>query len=434
VVEQSKQSNLPDESLNLLYGLEDKPPMGESALYALQWLALAVPFIVIVGTVAAGQHADDPSFKILYLQKTAFITGLMLLGQALFGHRLTLIAGPSAALLLGIIGSQAEPDAIYTAVTVCGLLLAVISAAGLFSFLKELFTSRVTATVLLLIAFTLTPTIAQLLTAGSSGSIQGKLAFAACLVTALFLAHRFLSAAGRSLLVIFGMAAGTIAFIGIFGFQDASDNQDILASFFSGITMPVFDLGVILSFLFCFLALSLNEIGSMQAITPLLKPDKMDKRIRRGMTTTGCVNATAGMLGVIGPVDYSLTSGVIASGGCGSRRPLIPAALLVLLISFSPIVLGMAGMIPHTVVGCILVYTLSGQIAAGLSAALADKAFTFEDGLVIGLPILAGTTVSALPHEAVASLPETIRSVAGNGFVVGVIAVMLLDRMFSRRV
>jgi uracil permease len=158
----------------------------------------------------------------------------------------------------------------------------------------------------------------------------------------------------------------------------------------------------------------------------------MDGRIRRGMTVTGAVNAVAGVLGTIGPVDFSLSPGVIAASGCGSRRPLIPAAVFLLLASFSPALLGLAGAIPQTVVGALLLYTLSGQVAAGLNAALAGGAFAFEDGLVIGLPLLAGTVTSLLPAAALAEFPAVVRSMAGNGFVVGVVAVLLLDWLFRR--
>ncbi len=424
--------NSQDNTIKLRYGLDDRPPAGETALYALQWLAISLPFVVIIGTVAAGHHGADPELRTLYLQKATFITALMFLGQALFGHRLTLVAGPATALLLGIVGSRTTPDAVYTAVAVCGMLLAIVSAAGLFRALRGLFTPRVTAAVILLIAFTLTPTVVRLLTGGSGGTTAGRLAFAAVYIMALFLAHRFLPSAGRALLIVAGMAVGAAGFCGIFGFTNGVENQSALAPFFTGIVSPVFDVGAIVSFFFCFLALSLNEIGAMQAVAPLLRPEGMEGRIRRGMTVTGIVNAAAGLLGVIGPVDFSLSPGVIAASGCGSRFPLVPAAGLLLLASFSPAVLGVAGAIPPTVVGGILVYTLSGQVAAGLTAVFVGGTFTFEDGLVIGLPLLAGTVTALLPPAAVAEFPATLRSVAGNGFVVGVVAVLILDRIFRR--
>ena len=388
--------------------------------------------MVIIGTVAAGQHFEDPALRTLYLQKAAFVAGVMLLAQALVGHRLTLVAGPSAALLLGIVGSRAAPEAVYTAAAVCGIVLAAVSAAGLFGALRGLFTPRVTAAVVLLIAFTMTPTIVRLLLAGPGGSAAGRLSFGASVVLALFLAHRFLPARARSLLIVAGMAAGAAAHRAVFGAGAVAAEQATAASPLVGITAPVFDAGAVVSALFCFLALSLNEVGSMQAVVPLLRPQGMDGRIRRGMTVTGAVNALAGLLGTIGPVDFSLSPGVIAASGCGSRHPLIPAAGLMLLASLSPALLGVAAAIPATVVGALLLYTLSGQVAAGLGAAFAGGAFAFEDGLVIGLPLLAGTVTALLPAPALAEFPAVVRSVAGNGFVVGVVSVLLLDRLFRR--
>jgi xanthine/uracil permease len=418
--------------MNLRYGLDDRPPAGETLLLGLQWLALSLPFVVIVGTVAAGRHFDDPLVRTLYLQKAAFVAGLMVLAQALVGHRLPLVAGPSSALLLGILGTRASADAVYTAAAVCAVVLAVVSAAGLFGALRRLFSPRVTAAVVLLIAFTITPTIVRLLLAGPGGTVAGRLSFAAVFVLALFLAHRVLPVAGRSLLIVAGMAAGGAVYYGLFGAGAADGDFATAATLFSGITSPAFDAGAIVSALFCFIALSLNEVGSMQAIVPQLQPEGMEGRIRRGMTVTGAVNAAAGLLGTIGPVDYSLSPGVIAASGCGSRFPLLPAAALLLLAAFSPAALGIAGAIPQTVVGAILVYSLSGQVAAGMSAAFASGAFAFEDGLVIGLPLIAGTVTALLPESALAEFTPVVRSVAGNGFVVGVVGVLLLDRIFRR--
>ena len=422
----------PYHAVKLRYGLNDRPPWGETALYALQWLTISLPFVVIIGTVSAGSHFSDPALRTIYLQKATFVTGLMLLAQALCGHRLTLVAGPAAALLLGVAGSQTSPDAIYTATALCGMILALLSAAGCFGFLRRLFTLRVTAAVLLLIAFTMTPTIVRLLTGGSDGGSADRLVFAAIFLLALLLAHRFLPAAGRSLLVIAGMVAGSAGFVGIFGGTDTSASQAAWAIFFTGMTTPVFDAGVIFSFLFCFLALSLNEIGSMQAMAPLLQPEGMVGRIRRGMTVTGVVNAVAGILGVIGPVDYSLSPGVVAAVGCGSRFPLLPAGVLLLVAAFSPAILGMAAAIPPTVVGGILLYTLAGQVAAGLAALFAAGTFSFEDGLVIGFSLLAGTVTALLRPTALAGFPPFLQSIAGNGFVVGVVAALILDRLFCR--
>lgn len=418
--------------MKLRYGLDDRPPPVETALQALQWLAISLPFVVIASTVAAGHGPADPAWRAAYLQKAALVTGAMMLAQAAFGHRLTLVAAPSTALLLGIVGTRSEPAAVYTAIALCGAATALLSAAGLFGALRRAFTPRVTAAVLLLIAFSLTPTIVRLLTSGPGAPPDRRLAFAGAFVLALFVAHRLLPAAARSLLIVAGMAAGTVFHILAFGMPVADGALPQRFDLFFAAPGPFrAEPGAVLSIAFCFLALWLNEVGSIQSIAALLAPGDMDRRLRRGMTVMGAVNAVAGFLGVIGPVDISLSPGVVAATGCGSRRPLLFTGAFLAILSCFPVVLGGAALVPHAVVGGILLYTLSGQVAAGLSVAFAGGAFAFEDGLVVGLPLLAGTVAAILPPDALSAFPDLIRPVAGNGFVVGVVAVLLLDRIFS---
>jgi xanthine/uracil permease len=78
-----------------------------------------------------------------------------------------LIVGPSTVLIIGILASSGQSnDTIHTAIVGGGLLLAVISVTGLLRHLKRIFTPCVVAVVLLLVAFTLTPTILNLIVSG----------------------------------------------------------------------------------------------------------------------------------------------------------------------------------------------------------------------------------------------------------------------------
>jgi uracil permease len=85
-------------------------------------------------------------------------------------------------------------------------------------------------------------------------------------------------------------------------------------------------------------------------------------------------------------------------------------------------------------VGSVFLYLSSYQIAAGLVMA-AEGAGTFhlEDGLVMGLPLLLGTIVAFMPTTVVQSFPALLRPIAGNGFLVGVVAVLVLEHLIFRR-
>ena len=195
---------------------------------------------------------------------------------------------------------------------------------------------------------------------------------------------------------------------------------------------PVFDPGVFLAFLFCFLALAVNDLGSIQSIGELLRSAGMAERLRRGITMTGLANALSGFFGVLGPVNFSLSPGVVAATGCASRFTLLPAAALLLLLGFSPAAVALIGRLPDLVIGAVLLYILSIQVAAGLQVVFEAGPFELRHGMILGLPLLLGTVIAFLPPPALAGFPAALRPVLGNGFVVGTLAALVLEHLVLR--
>lgn len=72
-------------NIELKYGLEDRPPLIELIIYGLQWLAVVVPIILILGRVVAGLQYPDSAAQVMYVQRLFFITGLSLIAQVLWG-------------------------------------------------------------------------------------------------------------------------------------------------------------------------------------------------------------------------------------------------------------------------------------------------------------------------------------------------------------
>ncbi|HPX11472.1 MAG TPA: solute carrier family 23 protein, partial [Syntrophales bacterium] len=113
---------------------------------------------------------------------------------------------------------------------------------------------------------------------------------------------------------------------------------------------------------------------------------------------------------------------------------LVLSGVLLLLLSFSPAVTGIAGRIPSPVIGAVLLYITGSQIVAGLLIVFeSSHALDFEEGLIIGLPVLLGTMVAFAPPDVIQSLPPSLRSVLGNGFVIGVGTSLLLEHGILRR-
>ncbi|HWR05938.1 solute carrier family 23 protein [Sporomusa sp.] len=199
------------------YRLDERPPLTELVLFSLQWFLVVVPYIIILGTIAAGIHySESTALQLQYLQKVFFVTGITMLVQVLRGHRLPLIVGPAAVLLSGLMASQGEPtgSAAYFSIIVCGILLAGLSSLKLLRRISDLFTPRVVGVVLLLIAFTMLPAILNLILAGA-GNPFGRLVFSFTMIMVLMAGQRLLPDALKSTIVIWALILGSLAYYGL---------------------------------------------------------------------------------------------------------------------------------------------------------------------------------------------------------------------------
>ncbi len=420
--------------------VDERPPLPVLLLLGLQWVAIIIPIVIIIGRIVGEAQSDQLAERVLFMRKTAFLIAIAIGGQVLLGHRLPLVAGPATVLVVGVIASLGfSRSAVYTSMMAGGLVLAISAMTGLFAYVRRLFTPRVVALILLLVAFTLAPTIIHLIAdPGLRAPVLPRAAFAAIMPLLMFLAFRHLRGVWKSTLILWSIVAGWCAWVLLFpgsaGRGEVGPAPHYL-SFFTHMTTGLsFEPGVLLSFLVCFLGLSINDLGSIESVGELIKSTNRDQRVNRGIAVSGLANILAGFLGVVGPVNYSLSPGVIAATGCASRFTLLPTAVFMACLACSSRVFAFIGAVPSIVVGSVFLYLLSFQIAAGLAVAAGESGrFQMEDGLVMGLPLLLGTVVAFMPAPLIASFPPSLRPIAGNGFLVGVVAVLILEHVVFRR-
>ncbi|MBO8167616.1 MAG: purine/pyrimidine permease [Thermoanaerobacteraceae bacterium] len=425
--------------INFKYQLNDRLAPLELVLFGMQWLAISIPTLIIIGKVVTQLHFNDPARQIVYLQKLFFVTGLILLGQLLWGHRLPVILGPAAVLLVSIIASiENGINTIYSSILTGGGILFLLSITGLFGYIQRYFTPRVIVTILLLIPVTLAPTIIDLLTKSEAqASPVVNLTFAMVLVFSMFTAGKYLTGLWKATIIIWGTVLGSVSYLVLFshyGFWGYKYHVSAIDTFFRNFnTSMSLNPVVIFSFLISFLALAINDVGSIQAVGELINPDNMSQRISRGLAITGVGNILSGFAGVIGPVNFSFSPGVIVSSGCASRYALIPAGIGLIILAFLPGIIAFMGSVPSVVVGSILIYIMSSQIAAALLMTFNSlEKFTLESGITIGFPVMLGIIVSFLPPDILNTLSSSLKPLAGNGFVVGVVTVLILEHVIYK--
>lgn len=421
------------------YDIDDRPGFLPMLMYGMQWWAVSIPCVLIMGIIIASAHYTEISDKILYMQKLFIIIGTGMGLQVMFGHRLPVVIGPASVLLIGILATISSGiPAIYTSVAICGMLVAILSFSGMLSRLQKLFTPRIIIVILCLIAFTLSPVIIKL-AFGNGGNQIYNLVFVTAASFLLILTNKILRGIWKSMTILIGIIAGSAIYSLLI--QSEPETAAILAETttsdsMAGILIPSLKIEIptLISFFFCFIALMVNEIGSIQAVAGILRANDAEKRTKAGMGITGIMNMVSGIFGVAGPVDYSMSPGVIFATGCASRYTLLPAAAALIICGLISPLINLLNAIPEPVMAAMLLYLMGSQLAAGLQMTIKEKAVSsFEEGIIIGFPLMIALMLSFAPADALNSIPATIRPIAGNGFVMGVISVILLEHLVFRK-
>ena len=415
--------------MNLKYNVDDRLPAGQLAMYAIQWFVLCIAVVSTSVFVATGTPED----RLFFSQKLFVVMGIAGFVQVAWGHRLPIVVGPAAVLLVGVMASlaaSAEVSAIYSSIAIGGVLITLLTIGGLMRYVQRIFTPRIVVVILMLIATTLAPTIKNLVfpaQASHNEHLFGLL-FAVVGVVLMVVANRNLKGVAKSLVIPMALVVGSIAYFAIF---DAPQHVSSAASW-RGLLIDgfVFDWSLVVAFVICYIALAINDIGSIESLGGMLGIKDMDKRMKRGVRITGIMNIVAGSMGVLGPVNYSMSPGVIASTGCASRYALIPATLLLAACALFPDVIWVLTAIPSPVIGVILLFLMGTQLAASFEMMQTTRSpATFADALTLGLPIMVALLFQLMPKGVA---PDVIQPLVGNGFAMGVIVVMIMEHVINR--
>ena len=404
--------------------VDDKPSFGALLLYGLQWLMICIP-VVLTSTFVA------PAGEVVFFtQKLFALCGLTIIVQVLWGHRLPLVAGPAAVLLMGVIAATSQghtASTIYPSMIIGGVLVTILALVGAMKYIQKVFTPRIVAAIVLLIAFTLIKPIIGLIFADKAHAGLALVTAIAGLAIMAW-ANNIFKGIWKSTVVILAMILGSLSYYCLTEFPQQFTSDTVAPQLF--LAEYNLDAGVIIAFLFCYIALLINQVGSVQALGEFVGAEGMVKRQKRGLLITGIMNMASGALGVLGPVDYSLSPGVVASTSCASRYTILPAAAAMVVMALFPQAVAVLLTIPRPIMGIVLLFLMATQVAAGLEIIQSTKAVSsFRDGLVLGIPIMLTIILSFAPAEAMAVVPSLLRPIVSNGFVMGVIAVLLLEHL-----
>ena len=122
--------------MNLKYNVDDRLPAGQLAMYAIQWFVLCIAVVSTSVFVATGTPED----RLFFSQKLFAVMGIAGFVQVVWGHRLPIVVGPAAVLLVGVMASlaaSAEVSAIYSSIAIGGVLITLLTIGGLMRYVQR---------------------------------------------------------------------------------------------------------------------------------------------------------------------------------------------------------------------------------------------------------------------------------------------------------
>lgn len=421
------------------YNHDDHPPLIEMLSASIMWTIITISFVVILGTMITELYPYSPAEMTWYLQKLLFITGIATIIQTLFGHRLPVLFGPSAILIIGATSSAYfVPGAFTTALIIAAIFGMLVPITGIMPLITKLFNRRVITAILMLIPITLIPSITGMVfNMAEPGNVTLKIIFITVFILALFYANAKTKGFIKATLLLWALIAGSIAYFLCFGGlgEVAGASSMAQADTLTLFIEPVFVPGVIISILICYLALMTNDIGAIQGIAEMVQVNDGEKRLKRGIAITGLINAISGAAGVIGGVNYSTSAGMILDTKNAARITLIPAGIIMMAVAFLPSLITAFEAIPTLITGCLVIFLMANQFSAALSLFLTldiDSTYAFQTGIIIGVGILVGVAVTFMPESVLTDIPIAIRPIFGNGFLIGVITIMVMEHLIYR--
>ncbi len=421
-----------------IYGIDDRPPLRHALLYGLQWAIIIFPALIVV-THLSGRalHLSDAA-EIRYFQLVLLGSGLMTVAQCLAGHRYPLLDGPSTALLLTFITLAPQGiETIQGGTIAGGALLIGIVLWGKLDKVIQVATPNVVGVILMLIAFTLLPHLIRSMTGVSAERPEGE---GVILLISLFLVllaaalSHWLSGFLRTVSLLLGIVLGTV----LFGFMGRIDWTKLaVAGWFSLPKLwapihPRLDWAAVAAFAISYIAVIVNSLGSLHGIAKITESTRLTKSTSRGILLNGVGGIVCGLLGLVGFVSYSMSPGVILANRVASRFAVAWCGVILVVAAFVPKLAAALALVPPPVVGSALCSAMGAQVGAGL-AVVSSGMPSIRDYFVVGLPLLIGTLVSFLPEPFMASVTPSLRVFLGNGLIVGIFLVLILEHVVMRK-
>lgn len=424
---------------NLAYWLNEKPPLGVTALSGLQHVGL-VSIFLLVPVIACRQAglAPEKIVDVLSLSMLVMAVGPVLqqLGRG----------GVGSGYLLPQIFAAPYLPAVALALKAGGLPLAFgmtifagaveMLVSRLFRPLRPFFPPEVAGFVVVMIGVTIGMLgLRGVFGSGGSQPNAASLGIAVFTLALIIALNIWTRGAAKLFCALIGMVAGYVA-AAILGVVPHADLARVAEE--PLVRLPnvshlgwAFDASLMVPFAIAAVAASLRAMGDVTICQKTndaawVRPDM--RTISGGALANGLCTALAGVVGTIGCNTSTSNVGLAAATGVTSRTVAYAIGAIYLLLAFVPMGATVFVVMPGAVVGAVLVFASCLIFINGvtiITSRMLDARRTF----VIGLSFMLGLAVDVLPG-VFAGLPPSLRLFSGSSLLFGTFSALVLNVVF----
>lgn len=446
----------PTRKTDLIYQLNDRPPLPQTLFAALQHLlamfvAVITPSLIICQAlgVSAEQTNTIISMSLFASGISSFIqirtfgpigSGLLSVQGTSFNF-LGPIIGAGLALKAGGASVESMMAAIFGTILVASF--AEILLSRVLEYARRIITPLVSGIVVTLIGLTLIQvglvSMGGGYTAlgdGTFGSLD-KLALAGTVLGLIVLLNRAKNPYVRVASIVIAMLVGYVMayFMGMVDTRQASSSSALIA-----LPIPMqfglsFDWSLFIPLVLIFLITALEAIGDITATSevsgePVKGPVYM-KRIKGGVLADGLNSALAAVFNSFPNSTFSQNNGVILLTGVASRYVGYFIAGMLVLLGLFPGVAGFVQLIPEPVLGGATI-VMFGTIAAAGVRIISRVDLDRRAILIMALSFSMGLGIAQKP-EILQFMPEFIKSIFSSGVAAGGITAIVLNLLLPEK-
>ena len=151
------------------------------------------------------------------------------------------------------------------------------------------------------------------------------------------------------------------------------------------------------------------------------------RRISNGLVADSFAVTASGLLGGMASDTSASNVALTKASGATSRRIAYVAGGLFILLAFVPKVSGLLSAMPSPVMGAILVYVSSFMIVSGMQIILGSGMDTRKT-FVIGIPLIFGLSLDMAP-SLFADVPQALRSLFESPLTLSTVMAVLLHQL-----